>query len=157
MKVLLLAIGKTSTRFVADGIAEYCKRLSRYIPFEITCLNDAKNTRNLNESQQKQKEGQMILAALAAQDYVVLLDEHGREFTSMEFAAYMERKMQSVPKQLVFIIGGPYGFSPEVYARANEKLSLSKMTFSHEMVRLFFIEQIYRAMTIINNEPYHHE
>ena len=99
----------------------------------------------------------MILAALAPQDYVVLLDEHGREFTSMEFAAYMERKMQSVPKQLVFIIGGPYGFSPEVYARANEKLSLSKMTFSHEMVRLFFIEQIYRAMTIINNEPYHHE
>lgn len=157
MKVLLLAIGKTSTRFVADGIAEYCKRLSRYIQFEIKCLNDAKNTRNLNESQQKQKEGQMILAALAAQDYVVLLDEHGREFTSMEFAAYMERKMQSVPKQLVFIIGGPYGFSPEVYARANEKLSLSKMTFSHEMVRLFFIEQIYRAMTIINNEPYHHE
>lgn len=157
MKVLLLAIGKTSTRFVADGIAEYCKRLSRYIPFEIKCLSDAKNTRNLNESQQKQKEGQMILAALAPQDYVVLLDEHGREFTSMEFAAYMERKMQSVPKQLVFIIGGPYGFSPEVYARANEKLSLSKMTFSHEMVRLFFIEQIYRAMTIINNEPYHHE
>ena len=99
----------------------------------------------------------MILAALAPQDYVVLLDEHGREFMSMEFAAYMERKMQSVPKQLVFIIGGPYGFSPEVYARANEKLSLSKMTFSHEMVRLFFIEQIYRAMTIINNEPYHHE
>lgn len=157
MKVLLLAIGKTSTRFVADGIAEYCKRLSRYIPFEIKCLNDAKNTRNLNESQQKQKEGQMILAALAPQDYVVLLDEHGREFTSMEFAAYMERKMQSVPKQLVFIIGGPYGFSPEVIARANEKLSLSKMTFSHEMVRMFFIEQLYRAMTIINNEPYHHE
>ena len=154
MKILLLAVGKTSTRFLSDGISEYCKRLARYIPFEIKCVNDAKSTRNLSESQQKQKEGSSILSP---QDYVVLLDEHGRDFTSKEFAAYIGRKMQTVPKQLVFVIGGPYGFSEDVAARSNEKISLSKMTFSHEMVRLFFTEQLYRAMTIINNEPYHHE
>lgn len=157
MKILLLAVGKTSAKYLCDGIAEYCKRTSRYIPFEMKCVSDAKNTRNINETQQKQKEGSLILASIAPQDYVVLLDEHGREFTSREFAAYIERKMQTVAKQLVFIIGGPYGFSPEVTARANDKISLSKMTFSHEMVRLFFTEQLYRAMTIINNEPYHHD
>ncbi len=157
MKILLLAVGKTSARYLCDGIEEYCKRTSRYIPFEMKCVNDAKNTRNINETQQKLKEGSLILASIAPQDYVVLLDEHGREFTSREFATYIERKMQTVAKQLVFIIGGPYGFSPEVTARANDKISLSKMTFSHEMVRLFFTEQLYRAMTIINNEPYHHD
>lgn len=157
MKILLVAVGKTTTKFLADGINEYCRRLSRYIPFEIKYVGDVRNTRNLNATQQKQKEGETILSMLAPQDYVVLLDEHGREFTSKDFAAYIERKMQSIPKQLVFIIGGPYGFSPDVVARSNEKISLSKMTFSHEMVRLFFTEQLYRAMTIIKNEPYHHE
>lgn len=157
MKILLLAVGKTATKFLTEGINEYSKRLARYISFDIKCVSDAKNTRNLSESQQKQKEGSLILAALSPQDYVVLLDEHGREFTSKEFATYIERKMQTVPKQLVFVIGGPYGFSNDVIQRSNEKISLSKMTFSHEMVRLFFTEQLYRAMTIINNEPYHHE
>lgn len=157
MKILLLAVGKTNTHFLSEGIDEYSKRVSRYIPFELKCISDAKNTRNLNEVQQKQKEGTTILSSVSPQDYVVLLDEHGKEYTSKEFSAYIERKMHTVPKQLVFVIGGPYGFSPEVVARANEKISLSKMTFSHEMVRLFFIEQLYRAMTILNNEPYHHE
>ena len=146
MKILLITVGKTTTKFLSD-----------YLPFEIKCVSDAKNTRNLSEIQQKQKEGNLILASIAPQDYVVLLDEHGKEFTSREFAAYIERKMQTVPKQLVFVIGGPYGFSEEVVARSNEKISLSKMTFSHEMVRMFFTEQLYRAMTIINNEPYHHD
>lgn len=157
MKILLLAVGKTNTKFLADGIGEYCKRLAHYIPFELKCLSDAKYTRNLNETQQKQKEGNLILASLSPQDFVVLLDERGHELSSKEFATYIERKMHSVPKQLVFIIGGPYGFSDDVISRANDKISLSRMTFSHEMVRLFFTEQLYRAMTIINNEPYHHE
>lgn len=157
MKILLITVGKTTTKFLSEGIAEYCKRISRYLPFEIKCVSDAKNTRNLSEIQQKQKEGNLILASIAPQDYVVLLDEHGKEFTSREFAAYIERKMQTVSKQLVFVIGGPYGFSDEVFAQSNEKISLSKMTFSHEMVRMFFTEQLYRAMTIINNEPYHHD
>lgn len=154
---MLVAVGRTTTKFLEEGITEYCRRLIRYIPFEIKYIGDVRNTRNLNATQQKQKEGDAILSMLVPQDYVVLLDEHGREFTSKDFAAYIERKMQSVPKQLVFIIGGPYGFSPDVVARSNEKISLSKMTFSHEMVRLFFTEQLYRAMTIIKNEPYHHE
>ena len=157
MKIMLVAVGRTTTKFLEEGITEYCRRLIRYIPFEIKYIGDIRNTRNLNATQQKQKEGDAILSMLAPQDYVVLLDEHGREFTSKDFAAYIERKMQSIPKQLVFIIGGPYGFSPDVVARSNEKISLSKMTFSHEMVRLFFTEQLYRAMTISKNEPYHHE
>ena len=150
-------IGKTNSKFLIDGIQEYVKRLSFYIPFNIKYLNDTKNTRKLSQEQQKQLEGKMILDSLEKSDYVVLLDEHGTEFTSIEFARYIEKKQSTVQRQLVFIVGGPYGFSDDVKKRANEKISMSKMTFSHEMIRLFFVEQLYRAMTIINNEPYHHE
>ena len=157
MKISLLLIGKTNSKFLIDGIQEYVKRLSFYIPFSIKYLNDTKNTRKVSQEQQKQLEGKMILDSLEKSDYVVLLDEHGTEFTSIEFARYIEKKQSTVQRQLVFIVGGPYGFSDDVKKRANEKISMSKMTFSHEMIRLFFVEQLYRAMTIINNEPYHHE
>ena len=157
MKIALLLIGKTNSKCLIDGIQEYVKRLSFYIPFNIKYLNDTKNTRKLSQEQQKQLEGKMILDSLEKSDYVVLLDEHGTEFTSIEFARYIEKKQSTVQRQLVFIVGGPYGFSDDVKKRANEKISMSKMTFSHEMIRLFFVEQLYRAMTIINNEPYHHE
>lgn len=157
MKITLAVVGKISNSFLNVGIDEYTKRTSFYLPFNIQYINDVKNTRKLTEQQQKQLEGQNILAALDKSDYVVLLDEHGKEFTSIEFSRYIEKKMASVPKRLVFVVGGPYGFSNDVYDRANEKISLSKMTFSHEMIRLIFTEQLYRAMTIINNEPYHHE
>ena len=157
MKISLLLIGKTNSKFLIDGIQEYVKSLSFYIPFNIKYLNDTKNTRKLSQEQQKQLEGKMILDSLEKSDYVVLLDEHGTEFTSIEFARYIEKKQSTVQRQLVFIVGGPYGFSDDVKKRANEKISMSKMTFSHEMIRLFFVEQLYRAMTIINNEPYHHE
>ena len=120
-------------------------------------IPDIKNVKNLREEQQKEKEGELILKMLQPGDYLVLLDEHGKSFTSMEFATYLERKMHVVSKRLVFVIGGPYGFSEAVYKAASEKISLSKMTFSHQMIRLIFVEQIYRAMTILNNEPYHHE
>ncbi len=157
MKISLVVIGKTNGKFLIEGINEYTKRLSYYIPFSIEYLPDVKNNKKLSEDQQKTLEGNTILNALEKSDYVVLLDEHGKEFTSMEFSKYIEKKMTTVPKRLVFIVGGPYGFSQEVKERSNEKISLSKMTFSHEMIRLIFTEQLYRAMTIMNNEPYHHE
>ena len=157
MKVCLVVIGKTDATYFTDAIKEYQNRLVHYIPFEMQIIPDIKNVKNLSESQQKEKEGELILKTLQSGDYLVLLDEKGKEFTSMQFASYMEKKMNSVPKKLVFVIGGPYGFSESVYKAASEKISLSKMTFSHQMIRLIFIEQIYRAMTILNNEPYHHE
>lgn len=157
MKISLVVIGKTNGKFLIDGINEYMQRLSHYVPFNIQFLPDIKNNKKLSEDQQKTQEGNLILASLEKSDYVVLLDEHGKEFTSIEFSKYIEKKMATVSKRLVFIVGGPYGFSKDVKERANEKISLSKMTFSHEMIRLIFIEQLYRAMTIINNEPYHHE
>lgn len=139
------------------GIEDYTKRINHYIPFDILYIADAKNTKNQKELQQKVAEGKNILSAIEPADHVVLLDEHGREYRSLEFSQYIERKMQNVPKRLVFIIGGPYGFSEEVYSRANEKISLSKMTFPHDMIRLIFTEQLYRACSIMHNEPYHHE
>jgi len=157
MKIALIVIGKTDAAYFAEGINEYKCRLSHYIPFTMEVISDIKNAKSLNESQQKEKEGEQILKALLPGDYVVLLDEGGKEFTSMQFASYLEKKMQNVPKRLVFIIGGPYGFSEVVYKTASEKVSLSKMTFSHQMIRLIFVEQLYRAMTILNHEPYHHE
>jgi len=157
MKIVLIVIGKTDAAYFAEGINEYKCRLSHYIPFTMEVISDIKNAKSLNESQQKEKEGEQILKALLPGDYVVLLDEGGKEFTSMQFASYLEKKMQNVPKRLVFIIGGPYGFSEVVYKTASEKVSLSKMTFSHQMIRLIFVEQLYRAMTILNHEPYHHE
>lgn len=157
MKISLIVIGKTDASYFVDAINEYKNRLVHYIPFEMEIIPDIKNVKNLREKQQKEKEGELILKMLQPGDYLVLLDEHGKSFTSMEFATYLERKMHVVSKRLVFVIGGPYGFSEAVYKAASEKISLSKMTFSHQMIRLIFVEQIYRAMTILNNEPYHHE
>ncbi|MBR5898315.1 MAG: 23S rRNA (pseudouridine(1915)-N(3))-methyltransferase RlmH [Muribaculaceae bacterium] len=157
MKITLLAIGKTNAKYLQEGIEQYTKRLGHYIPFELKILPDVKTTKSLTTDKQKEMEGQMFLAAIGQGDWVTLLDERGKEFTSREFANYIDKKMVTLPKNLIFIIGGPYGFSQEMYDRANEKLSLSKMTFSHEMIRLFFIEQIYRAMTILKGEPYHHD
>ena len=157
MKISLLVVGKTVHSYHNQGIDEYTKRISRYCPFSIQYIADAKTTKSLSQEQQKQLEGDNIAAALDKSDYVVLLDEHGKEFTSVDFSTYIERKMQSVPKRLVFIIGGPYGFSKEIYERANEKISLSKMTFPHDLIRLVFTEQLYRAFSIIHHEPYHHE
>ncbi len=157
MKITLLVIGKTDARYFVDAISEYEKRLVHYIPYEMEVIPDLKNTKNISEEQQKDKEGELILKNLQAGDYLVLLDDKGKEYTSLKFAQYIEKKTHTVPKRLVFVIGGPYGFSQAVYDRANEKLTLSQMTFSHQMVRLIFVEQVYRAMTILNNEPYHHE
>ena len=156
MKIALLMIGKTDARYFAEAIDEYRQRLTHYVPFEMQVIPDIKNAKSLSESQQKEREGDMLLKALQAGDYIVLLDERGKEMTSKQFASYLEKKMGSVSRRLVFIIGGPYGFSEALYKIANEKLSLSQMTFSHQMIRLLFIEQIYRAMTILNGEPYHH-
>lgn len=157
MRVALLLVGKTVNKHFVELIDDYASRVKHYIGFEIITIPELKNTKNLSAEQQKQQEGELILKQFQAGDYVVLLDEHGKELRSIEFSKYMEQKMQTVSKRLVFVIGGPYGFSPDVYAKANEKLSLSKMTFSHQMIRLIFVEQLYRAMTIMRGEPYHHE
>lgn len=157
MKIALLVIGKTDASYFVQAINEYTNRLTHYIPFELTVIPDIKNVKNLTEPQQKEKEGELILKSLQTGDYLVLLDEHGKEYSSMQFASYIEKKMHTISKRLVFVVGGPYGFSEAIYRVASEKISLSKMTFSHQMIRLIFVEQIYRAMTILNNEPYHHE
>jgi len=157
MNVELIVVGKTDSAAVEAIVEEYSARLKFYSKFRTTVIPDAKNTRNLSHEQQKTAEGESILKALSQSDYVVLLDEHGREYRSVEFAAWLQKRMASGCKRLCFVIGGPYGFSETVYARADDKLSLSQMTFSHQIVRAIFTEQIYRAFTIINNEPYHHE
>lgn len=157
MKIVLLVIGKTDVTYFVDAIREYENRLHHYISFEMQVIPDIKNVKNLTIDQQKEKEGILILKNIQQGDYIVLLDEKGKEYTSMQFASYIEKKTHAVNKRLLFVIGGPYGFSEEVYSRASEKISLSKMTFSHQMIRLIFVEQLYRAMTILSNEPYHHE
>lgn len=157
MKISLFVVGKTVHSYINSGIEEYSKRISHYCPFNIQFISDAKNAKSMSQEQQKIAEGQNILSQIEKADYVVLLDERGKEFKSLEFSAYIEKKMQTVQKRLIFIIGGPYGFSKDVYDRANEKISLSKLTFPHDLIRLFFTEQLYRAFSIINNEPYHHE
>ena len=156
MKTLLILVGKTTDKHFAAGINDYVERISHYMPFEVVTIPELKNTKNLSEEQQKNAEGELILKQLQPSDTVVLLDEHGREYRSIEFAQWLQQK-QNTARRLVFVIGGPYGFSPAVYQRANEQLSLSKMTFSHQMIRLTFTEQVYRACTIIKGEPYHHE
>ena len=157
MKIQLWVVGKTTQDFVEHGLTEFCGRIKHYLPFEMQVIPDIKNTRNLSPEQIKEKEGEGILKAIQPGDYIVLLDEHGREFTSLQFSEYLERKTHTVSKSLVFIIGGPYGFSQKVQEAAQEKISLSKMTFSHQLIRLIFAEQLYRTMTIWNREPYHHE
>lgn len=157
MKTCLLVIGKTDAAYIREGIEEYEKRLRRYIPYEMKVLPDVKNAKSMGEGIQKEKEGEMILEQLQPTDYVILLDERGRQYTSVEFSEFLAQKMLGGIKRLVFIVGGPYGFAEAVYQRGNDKISLSKMTFSHQMVRMIFAEQIYRAMTILKGEPYHHE
>ncbi len=157
MKIVLAVVGRMNSSYLNKGVDDYVARLRHYVPFEIVHIDDAKHTRNLTQDQQKQAEGRNILAFLDRGDHVVLLDERGKMMRSVEFASYIERKMTTVQRRLVFVVGGPYGFSPEVYARADGQLSLSLMTLSHEMIRLVFTEQLYRAMTILRNEPYHHE
>ena len=156
MTIKLLAIGKTDNAQLVSLIEDYTKRLGFYIKFTFQIIPDIKKAKNLTEEQQKEKEGKLILDNLTPSDVLVLLDENGQQFTSVAFSKYLQKRMNSGIKQLVFVIGGPYGFSQEVYQRANEKIALSKMTFSHQMIRLFFIEQLYRGFTILRNEPYHH-
>jgi len=157
MNIKLLAIGKTDNSQLQTLIDDYAKRLSFYIKFDLEIIPDIKNAKNLSESQQKEKEGELILSKIAATDQLVLLDENGKSFSSVAFADELQKKMNSGIKTLVFVVGGPYGFSDAVYQRAHSKISLSPMTFSHQMVRLFFIEQLYRGFTILRNEPYHHQ
>ena len=157
MNLKLIAIGKTDSTELQKLIDNFEKRLSFYVNFSFDIIADVKNAKNMGEHQQKEKEGELILKKLAPTDTLFLLDESGSTFTSEGFAAFLQKKMNSGLKQLVFVIGGPYGFPQEVYNKAVGKISLSAMTFSHQMVRLFFIEQLYRAYTILNNEPYHHK
>lgn len=157
MKITLLAVGKTDDHRIASLVEMYSKRLEHYINFEIKIIPDLKNTKNLSTDQQKVEEGKLILNQLEKSDFVTLLDEKGKYYTSVLFAQLINKRSVSGLKRLVFIIGGPYGFSNDVYDRSNSKISLSAMTFSHQMVRLFAVEQIYRAFTILRNEPYHHE
>lgn len=156
MKIKLIVVGKTNDNNIVEGINDYVGRIKHYIPFELVVIPELKNTKKLSVALQKEQEGSLILKSLQPTDYVVLLDEHGKEWRSIEFASWIEKHQQST-KCLVFVVGGPYGFSEAMYARANSKLSLSKMTFSHQMIRLLFVEQVYRAYTIISGQPYHHE
>ena len=157
MKILLLAIGNTDKKYMKEGIDDYVKRLTFYLPFEIKVIPDLKNRSTLSEDLQKEKEGLLILNQVLPGDFLILLDERGTEFSSLEFSKWIEKKMIAGIRQLVFVIGGPYGFSKMVYQRADFKIAMSQLTFSHQMVRMIFVEQIYRAMTIIKNEPYHHQ
>ncbi|OFX89924.1 MAG: 23S rRNA (pseudouridine(1915)-N(3))-methyltransferase RlmH [Bacteroidetes bacterium GWF2_33_16] len=157
MKVKLLCIGKTDAEFIVQGIREYEKRLKHYVSYESVYIPDVKNSKSLTENQQKDKEGELLKSYLKESDFVVLLDERGKDYSSVEFSKFIEKHMISGLKSLVFIIGGPYGFSKDIVELSNAKISLSKMTFSHQMVRMIFVEQLYRAMTIIKGEPYHHQ
>ena len=157
MNIKLIAVGKTDNPALQQLISTYEKRLSYYINFELQLLPDIKNSKSLSEEQQKIKEGELILSYVEPSHHLILLDERGKEYTSIAFADELQKKMNTVIQQLTFVIGGPYGFSQAIYQRANSKLSLSKLTFSHQMIRLFFVEQLYRAFTILRNEPYHHQ
>ncbi|WP_298648322.1 23S rRNA (pseudouridine(1915)-N(3))-methyltransferase RlmH [uncultured Proteiniphilum sp.] len=157
MKIILLSVGKTDDPFFSQIIEEYSRRINFYIPFDMKIIPDIKNTKNLSEKEQKKQEGEKLLKGLQPSDYVVLLDDKGKQYSSLEFAGYLEKKTFSAAKRLVFVVGGPYGFSQEIREKATETMSLSRMTFTHQMVRLVFTEQLYRAMTILHNEPYHHE
>ncbi len=157
MKTSFIVVGRTVEKHYITAINDYLERIKHFMSFEMEVIPELKNTKSLSMEQQKEKEGELICKALQPGDVVVLLDEHGKEMRSVEFATYLEKKQHTVNKRLVFIIGGPYGFSQKVYDMAHEKISMSKMTFSHQMIRLIFVEQIYRAMTILTGGPYHHE
>ncbi|MCL7987890.1 23S rRNA (pseudouridine(1915)-N(3))-methyltransferase RlmH [Sphingobacterium sp. lm-10] len=157
MKVTLICVGKTDEKYIEEGIAKYTKRLIHYVKFNIMVIPDVKNSKNLSQDQQKEKEADLILKQVDNSDTLMLLDEKGQQYRSVDFSKLLERNMVSNVQHMVVVIGGPYGFSERVYARANGLLSLSKMTFSHQMIRLFFAEQLYRAYSIMRGEPYHHE
>ncbi|WP_374166896.1 23S rRNA (pseudouridine(1915)-N(3))-methyltransferase RlmH [Arcticibacter sp. MXS-1] len=157
MKITLLVIGKTEDKYLKEGIEKYTKRLKHYISFSIIEVPELKNTKSLTEDQQRAKEGELIRKYISPADHLILLDEKGESYTSSQFAAFLNKKMIGSVQNLVFVVGGPYGFDTSIYRQASGKISLSKMTFSHQMVRLFFAEQIYRAFTILKGEPYHHE
>lgn len=157
MNIRLLAIGKTDNKALQTLIDDYTKRLSFYVKFDLEIIPDIKNVKNLSEAQQKEKEGELILSKITPTDQLILLDENGKTFSSVGFSDFLQKKMNAGIKTLVFVIGGPYGFSETVYQKSQGKVSLSEMTFSHQMVRLFVIEQIYRGFTILRNEPYHHQ
>ena len=157
MNIELIVVGKTDMKEVEALVTMYTKRLNHYVKFAITTLADVRNTKNLSAAEQKRMEGEAILRLVTDSDHLMLLDEHGLELRSIEFADLLQKRMSAGTKRLVFVIGGPYGFSDAVYQRANSKLSLSKMTFSHQIVRAIFTEQLYRAFTILKGEPYHHE
>lgn len=157
MKIDLVLVGKSDQKYLQEGIDIYLKRLKHYCQFEMKVIPDLKSTKSLSEEQQKEKEGELIINQIKDSDFVILLDERGESLSSVDFAQLIEKKQVAGTRKLSFVIGGPYGFSKDVYAKANAKLSLSAMTFSHQMVRLLFIEQLYRAFTIINGEPYHHK
>jgi 23S rRNA (pseudouridine1915-N3)-methyltransferase len=157
MNIRLLTIGKTDNKSLKTLIDDYTKRLSFYVKFDLEIIPDIKNVKNLSEAQQKEKEGELILSKITPTDHLILLDENGTTFSSVGFSDFLQKKMNAGTKTLVFVIGGPYGFSETVYQKAQGKVSLSEMTFSHQMVRLFVIEQIYRGFTILRNEPYHHQ
>jgi len=157
MKITLLTIGKTEDKYLLEGINIYLKRLKYYIPFKILELPELKGTKSLSREQQKGKEAEMLSKNISSTDYVILLDENGQELSSKQFSIFLNKKMVGGQQHLVFIVGGPYGFSDEIYKRSDEKISFSRMTFSHQMIRLFFAEQLYRAFTILKGEPYHHD
>ena len=157
MKIVLVVVGKTNEKYLIEGISDYQKRLKHYAKFQIVEISNIKNAKNFSETELIRKEGEMILKQINTSDHLVLLDDKGNNFSSPSFAEKLQQWMISGKKRLVFVVGGAYGFSQEVYNRGNEKLSLSRMTFSHQMVRLFFVEQLYRGYTILNNEPYHHK
>lgn len=157
MKVVLLSVGKTDNPKFVEIIEDFRKRINFYLTFEMDYVADVKKRKGLSMNELKEEEGKKLLAALHPSDYVILLDDKGKQYTSTNFAQFLAKKTHTVPKRLVFVVGGPYGFSETIYERGDEKLSLSPMTLTHQMVRLFFVEQLYRAMTILNNEPYHHE
>jgi 23S rRNA (pseudouridine1915-N3)-methyltransferase len=157
MKAILLVIGKTDETYVSEGIDKYSKRIKKYLPFSLEVIPDLKNAKNLSRDQQKEKEGELILKKIISGDLLILLDEGGKEFNSLKFSNWINSLMLSGKKRMIFVVGGPYGFSEQVYQKADFKLSLSKMTFSHQIIRLLFCEQFYRAHTILKGEPYHHE
>jgi len=157
MRITFLTVGRTDEAYLKEGIEKYVKRLKHYIRLAVVEIDDLKNAKTLTREQQKAKEGELILKKISPLDHVVLLDENGSQLTSKQFAVYIDKKTLASISHLVFVVGGPFGFDPQVYQRADDKLSLSEMTFSHQMVRLFFVEQLYRAYTILKGEPYHHD
>ena len=157
MKIKLLAIGKTDSKALQELISDYSRRLNRYLPFELEVIPDIKHTKNLSEAEQIQKEAKVILAKLERDDHLIVLDERGKQYSSIDFSKFLQQKMNAGIKKLVFVIGGPYGLDPSVHQKSVGSWSLSQLTFSHQMIRLFATEQLYRAMTILNNQPYHHQ